>query len=961
MWRSVALSPDFSYTDEIGTIAIAGNLRGVAVAADTASSVLRAKAKAFKADAAAVATWSPMTTGGAMESTGTMTLSVRYSPDEGSPFLGRVVVNPTAIATFGQVTAGINWNALTVGGVDEISPTIVAARGQIAFDDKYETNGGVYTALSAGTGGVGAGGVYKYSGSWVNHTATNPPGGKCDYGFSSLSVTGDSSGAVVLASSDSNAKLCRSVNAGGTWTSVDVDGGDSRTTDAAMGPGITMVAKNRAAPSRAFWSTSGKLGGVSLSVNGGVNFQDGGLTNDAYVVDTVTEANDKVAFAGAKDIACQGCDLNPRVAMFKTGTYGESAAWYRVERTPNISTTAYLDPGFLNSGVVYLRRTAAGDKSLLLSTDDGETFKDTPATPNDDEVLVTVASRTSSVAYVATDEGKIIRTKDRGVSWEELPFNVTGRRVNSLVFVTDTDFFVTALAEDNTLRVWHTTDTGATWEMLADAPWGVGDGDMTLVVGTYSATTRKGGVALITNGSTITTKDFFRLNIGTDSSWQKMDTAKEWTSLLSVTTAGLGDGKMLTLWQKTPGAVAFLRTSYQAFSGDKAEFLDDGDEKDALLNLPPPPITSGKMDTARTEPGYVLQTVAGGRIMEYTLNTKFLAPIVLTAPSPGGTVVTNTGTDGSAYIFRWNAVDKADAYDLIIGLTPDLSDGKFVNPGAITTNATEVEKSSTSNEGGRSLVAGVTYYWAVRVASGTTDLVPGTGGPGAVSGPQGSWSAPGKFSVLAASSSVNKSPELLLPTNNTITANLGPILLRWNNPPGTVQFNLEVSPAGGDGPGINLIISDAGLVAAASYTVQPPKFGTGNYVILPGATYNWLVRSSASSDPKLSLTDLSWGPFSEVRTFKTPRPESGTIQLLNPINGVVVASKKPTLAWKDTDPQMFYYEVQLSTDADFGKGPRGPIASVQSQLIHAGVSVPPSSYASPVDLTAGTYYWRVRQ
>jgi len=213
---------------------------------------------------------------------------------------------------------------------------------------------------------------------------------------------------------------------------------------------------------------------------------------------------------------------------------------------------------------------------------------------------------------------------------------------------------------------------------------------------------------------------------------------------------------------------------------------------------------------------------------------------------------------------------------------------------------------------------------------------------------------------VPASGTVSRSPEPQLPTNNTTTANMGPILVSWNNPPGTTQYHIEVRPAGDDGPGIGLIISDAAMVASASYTIQPPKFGAGNYVMLPGATYNWRVRTSGSTT-SIGVTDSSWGPWSAVFTFKTPRANAGTIQLVKPINGQVVTDRTPTLEWKDSNSQMFYYEVQLSSDSDFGAGPRGPFTAVQHQLVHAGESNPPGSYTSPVTLKPGMHYWRVRQ
>src|SRR5207244_10256923 len=95
-------------------------------------------------------------------------------------------------------------------------------------------------------------------------------------------------------------------------------------------------------------------------------------------------------------------------------------------------------------------------------------------------------------------------------------------------------------------------------------------------------------------------------------------------------------------------------------------------------------------------------------------------------------------------------------------------------------------------------------------------------------------------------------------------------------------------------------------VACASSTIPPPIMGQGNYVMLPGATYNWRVRTTTKSG-SISVTDPAWGPWSDVRTFKTPRPNAGTITLQP-----VTPSATPTLTWKDSNVNDFYYEVQLS-------------------------------------------------
>jgi hypothetical protein len=247
------------------------------------------------------------------------------------------------------------------------------------------------------------------------------------------------------------------------------------------------------------------------------------------------------------------------------------------------------------------------------------------------------------------------------------------------------------------------------------------------------------------------------------------------------------------------------------------------------------------------------------------------------------------------------------------------------------------------------LVQGQSYFWHVRPrtvgsTSTTAQLHPGA------------WSDTMQFAV--ASQGAPSQPQPQLPADNSTMPNLGPTQLSWNNPAGTVQFHIQVLPLNNDGPGIDLIIGDPAQVASASYTIQPPVKGQGNYIMLPGATYNWRVRTTTKSG-SISLTDPSWGPFSDVRTFKTPRPNAGTIQLQP-----VTPSATPSLSWKDSNVNDFYYEVQLSQDRTFNADPNTATAAVYWNLIHGGLTNPLNSYMLPAGVTlekGKTYFWRVRQ
>ena len=186
-------------------------------------------------------------------------------------------------------------------------------------------------------------------------------------------------------------------------------------------------------------------------------------------------------------------------------------------------------------------------------------------------------------------------------------------------------------------------------------------------------------------------------------------------------------------------------------------------------------------------------------------------------------------------------------------------------------------------------------------------------------------------------------------------SSMGP-LLQWTQPPGTTWFQVQVIPFNEDGPGINLVIGDGALVQAAQYQVLGPNFGSAdpNYVMLPGMTYLWRVRTSTVlTNP----TAADWSAWA-VSSFKTPPASSSTITRVAPPFFGEVRTLTPTLTWANSNPAVFYYEVQVSRDFEFG-----PNAFLYSEYVHGGASTPANSYVVPeaFPLEAGEiYYWRVR-
>ena len=195
------------------------------------------------------------------------------------------------------------------------------------------------------------------------------------------------------------------------------------------------------------------------------------------------------------------------------------------------------------------------------------------------------------------------------------------------------------------------------------------------------------------------------------------------------------------------------------------------------------------------------------------------------------------------------------------------------------------------------------------------------------------------FTKFTLFSVTDAGPVITAPRENAQLATLGPLLQRVN-PEGTTQYQIQVVPFNEDGPGINLVIEDGAMVAAAEYQVMAPSFGSANpnYVMLPDMTYIWRVRTTTVLTPPMEEEWSSWS----VRSFHTAATSIDSVSRVSP----------------ETDATVFWYEIQVSKASDFGSS-----AALYSNLWHGGLSEPPNSYIIPdaSPLEAGTmYYWRVR-
>lgn len=933
--RTAALSPDFNWNDGNGEIAIGGTW-----AAGTGTVAIATTTALKNTPAAADFVTVGETTAAAADAATDVTLDLSYTYDEEPIALARLFVLSGA-NTFGQVKSGATWGAVADGGSDEINDddttNFAATSGTIAFDDEYSNGGSFFAA--AGAGGT-TGGVFRFNGStWTERTLNDA----CDTSIDSLTLAGNGSSTRMVASATASNMVCRSTNEGSSWSDTNADGGDSvcdvcRIT--ATGA-VTRVANNRKNPETSYWTTSGNFGGVAKSTNSGSSWADTGLTNDAYTITAfgMVEVDNSKVFAHVENGAGED-------AVFWTDNYGTAAGWQRVLRTSRTDFGLSVPSDFGTTGTAWGRFTGLTSDNVLRSTDGGRTWDNTSSDPfengpENNETPVQASARSATTFYVGGDKGHVAVTTDGGNSWTILAKDF-GEDIDEFDFTSDaTTFFVTGEDSDSINKVWVTRDSGATFTQVGDAPWGTGDGAITTNITAYKPADNSGYV-LVTTGAGTSNTDVYRIKIG-DSTWTDMDIDNiAWTSMLMTSAPGIGDGFMTVLWDN---AADELYISFNIFTGDP-KYFDPDDAADAerdnnLLALPIPAGGAGSLDTGRNANGYTLQNATAGQVQEMTLTAPFRGGVSLTQPANNTSVGTNVGDNGTPVVFRWNDVSGADSYEVMVGLDPTLKDGTIVGGAAVTTNLIVVDDATAP---AFPLVQGNTYYWAVRVkaAEGATF--------------EGPWSAIQSFSV--ASQGAPTSPQPQLPLDGSTMPNLGPTQLSWNNPAGTVQFHIQVLPLNNDGPAIDLIIGDPDMVRSQSFTVLPPVMGQGNYIILPGSTYNWRVRTTTLSG-SIGVNDASWGPWSDIRTYKTPRPSAASIQVMAPSPECAA-----TVCWKDSNTSNFYYEVQVSTDRTFNADPATATAAVYWNLVHGGLSNPLNSWSLPsgTSLESGkTYYARVRQ
>ncbi len=859
-------------------------------------------------------------------------LAISFSPRYTSlSIIVRMVRTPTDVKEDRATAARGTSGTVPSGDFEASDGEVVEAAGAVATTDSAVVVWPSDVESTANNYWVGVnvasnGGIYRSSGTFQNLNAPSDL-------ITGLVATGTFDDANMYAT-DSEGRTYRSTNGGDRWRDAeDIDGdqdlGDiTGTTILAMDGGGTLYAASSHASS-----------GVHRSTNGGSSWSDTGLNNTQY-----NQIMDLHAVNGATlfGVFSDGSSSS----VFRTDNEGSTGDWIRVNRSEGVSAIE-CSPNVSADGGCYLLRGGQSEQQILRSTNGGNNFELTDSDPSDEGFIHSMKVVSSSTVFVGSSEGHVIRTSDGGFTWD-MSSNDMGNNVMDIAvspeFATDNTLLVSVRSTADNYEVWMSSDGGATFTQVGSSsgPWDSGStngrdawGDVE-----FSPLYPTDMTVYFAPDDGASDDDIFRKDLSSTSNWGEVggslgsSPGEPYSQLFLFEAAGSPDGYAIY----ASHAAEFDR-NYKPLSGrNSSDWLASDNDGSATF--------SANGGNAYYNGQFWMIDTTGNKIRSWSNSNPFNNGVTLTSPLPGGSVPTNTGDNGQPVAFNWQQVrSDIQRYTIEIALDPSF----------VSLISTQVVKVPFFLQPTGNLGDGATYWWRVRVEAADKSFTADTGEVdiGGLAANPGPWSTVQNFSV--GSTGAPTAPTPSLPLNNAQLPGLS-TSLSWNNPSGTTQVQVQVTPLNGDGPGIDLIYGST----ISSYSVPAPSFGVGPYVMLPGATYTWRVRTTRATTA-IGSDDSSWGPYSDPRTFTTAAPNAGTIQELAPINGEATSDTTPTLQWKDANAAMFYYEIQLSSDPNFGEA--GAVAPVYWNLIHAGVTTPPSSWTVPdsAALTAGTYYWRARQ
>ena len=235
-----------------------------------------------------------------------------------------------------------------------------------------------------------------------------------------------------------------------------------------------------------------------------------------------------------------------------------------------------------------------------------------------------------------------------------------------------------------------------------------------------------------------------------------------------------------------------------------------------------------------------------------------------------------------------------------------------------------------------SLIPGNTYYWHVRSRLAAN--------PGVVS----LYSDPASFKIATTASGAAVTPFPSAPIGGMIVDSpLSGVSLSWTGAAG-LQYQVRISQSSSvDGSGMLNHPLAISTTAGGGYPVNDPTTSILvtdiPYVLTPGSTYYWQVRSRLVSDP------LIFSAWSMVAAFSTAAGSSSVVPLVVSPNYLQpISSTSAVLTWKIPVPT----ESHLKYDLQYSKSENFNNAQTKSNLTE------PVTQIAGLELNS-TYFWRV--
>jgi hypothetical protein len=688
---------------------------------------------------------------------------------------------------------------------------VVTNSAAIAFPSDYDASSADYNLFIAIDAGSDDGDVYKITPNEApgNSSATDLNIG-ADYGLSNVDVTGlavDGNGndAILLAGAAHSAQIYSSTDGGRGWAkSRKEPTGSSRT--------YVLIAPDFSSSGKAYVATSGNESAISISRDSGITWNQIGL------IDT--------AISNIIDLAPSPRYLQDST-LFMLTFGGEYSLWRSLdggtiwERTfastlPSIDSLNLVElSAQYGSQVVYLAGSSNGLHGIWKSVDNGQNFSNRPAFDPTSGASLTIyswAAVNDATLFIGSHDGSnglVYLTTNSGFSYSDgAP---TGNQtLTSIVLSPNYGQDGAILAGDSGGWVYWSDDNGASFKPLPpDAASPPLTGAITVA---FDPNFSKNNIVYA--ASNAADKGAYRLKIGTDHDWERIDSILPTGGTLSQVIVS-SDGTLYAANSQTDGGLErSLNPTYSL--GPTFETVTRGLSENAMLS-------------GLWWHDYRLWSIDTIHTKLLTFNDSLTSPVTLTSPSndTAGIGILMNYTINNVSL-DWEAMSGATEYQWQLDYDTDFSiipSGFEGNTKASSTHLPALEPATT-------------YYWRVRVSEPV--LSP--------------WSA--KWSFATSLDTETATIKLESPKAGTTGVSIKP-LFQWNAVTGADAYELLVSTD---------IQFSHPLIVKSGAEALPTTAWQADISLSYDTTYYWKVRALGAS------TYSAWSAASSFSTELPPPP-----------------------------------------------------------------------------------------